>query len=70
MNRVTLKIDGMTCGHCVAQVTKALKEVDGVDVEQVTIGTATVSFDPASASAERITQAIQDQGYGVAAATR
>ena len=66
MERVTLKIDGMTCGHCVTQVTKALKEVDGVNVEQVKVGTATVSFDPDSTSAERITQAIEDQGYGVA----
>lgn len=65
MDRVTLKIDGMTCGHCVAQVTKALKEVDGVRVEQVKVGTATVSFDPASVTTERITRAIQDQGYGV-----
>lgn len=70
MERVTLKIDGMTCGHCVAQVTKALKEVDGVNVEQVKVGTATVSFDTDSTSAERITQAIEDQGYAVAAATR
>lgn len=65
MERMTLKIDGMTCGHCVAQVTKALKEVDGVDVEQVKVGTATVSFDPASTSTERITQAVEDQGYAV-----
>lgn len=65
MERVTLKIDGMTCGHCVAQVSKALKQVDGVNVEQVTVGTATVSFDPDSTSAERITQAVEDQGYAV-----
>jgi len=66
MERVTLTIDGMTCGHCVAQVTKALNEVDGVNVEQVKIGTATVSYDPGSTSEVRITQAIEDQGYGVA----
>lgn len=70
MERVTMKIDGMTCGHCVAQVTKALKDVDGVNVEQVKVGTATVSFDPSSTSEERITQAIEDQGYAVAATTR
>lgn len=65
MERVTLKIDGMTCGHCVTQVTKALSDVDGVKVEQVTVGTATVSFDPDSISEERIAQAIEDQGYAV-----
>lgn len=70
MERVTMKIDGMTCGHCVAQVTKALKDVDGVTVEQVKVGTAMVSFDPDSTSEGRITQAIEDQGYAVAATTR
>ncbi len=67
MERVTLKIDGMTCGHCVTQVTKALNEVDGVNVEQVTVGRATVSYDPDFSSEERITRAIEDQGYAVAA---
>ena len=65
MERVTLKIDGMTCGHCVTQVAKALNEVNGVKVEQVQVGTATVSFDPDSTSEERISQAIEDQGYAV-----
>ena len=63
MDRMTLKIHGMTCGHCVSQVTKALEAVDGVKLEQLSVGSATVSFDPAVASEERITQAIEDQGY-------
>ena len=70
MERVTMKIDGMTCGHCVAQVTKALKGLDGVKVEQLSVGSATVAFDPNATSEERIAQAIQDQGYAVAAITR
>ena len=41
--------------------------MDGVNVEQVTVGTATVSYDPDSSSEERITRAIEDQGYAVAA---
>jgi copper chaperone len=69
MEKLTLKIDGMTCGNCVAHVTKALKELDGVAVEQVSIGSAMLSFDPAATSEERITQAVEDEGYQVAAAT-
>lgn len=65
MERVTLRIDGMTCGHCIAQVTKALNQVDGVAVEEVKVGTATVSYDPEAASKDRIAQAIEDQGYEV-----
>lgn len=65
MEQLTLMIDGMTCGHCVAQVAKALQEVEGVKVEQVKLGTASVSFNPDSASPESITRAVEDQGYEV-----
>ncbi|MCH5170960.1 MAG: heavy-metal-associated domain-containing protein [Oscillospiraceae bacterium] len=27
----TLKIEGMSCGHCTARVAAALKELDGVE---------------------------------------
>lgn len=70
MERVILKIDGMTCGNCVRHVTKALETLEGVKVEQVKIGEATVSFDPALTPEGRITGAIEDEGYSVAAATR
>ena len=70
MDRMTMKIDGMTCGHCVSQVTKALKGLDGVTLEQVTVGSATVSFDPAVTPEERITHAVEDEGYAVASSTR
>jgi copper chaperone len=67
MQRTTLDITGMSCGHCVASVDRALKTIDGVTVEQVTIGQATVSHDPATVPTDRITQAIESEGYGVTA---
>ena len=70
MNRIKLKIDGMSCGHCVSAVDKALKGVNGVQVEQVAVGSATVSYDPATTSADRITKAIEDEGYTVAGTAR
>jgi copper chaperone len=63
MDRLTMKIDGMSCGHCVGSVTKALESLDGVDVEQVKIGEATVAYDPATTSASQIAQAVADEGY-------
>ena len=33
--RKTLKIEGMMCQHCVARVTKALQEVEGVESVEV-----------------------------------
>ena len=70
MDRIKLKIEGMSCGHCVSAVDRALRSVDGVNVEQVAVGSATVSYDPATTSADRITKAIENEGYTVAGATR
>ena len=70
MDRIKLTIDGMSCAHCVNAVDKALKNIDGVTVEQVAIGSATVSYDPATTPAERITDAIEDEGYSVVETAR
>jgi copper chaperone len=68
MTRTTLKIDGMSCGHCITAVKKALLDLDGVTVENVAVGTVTVQYDPAVASPEKIAEAISDAGYTAAAA--
>lgn len=65
MNQLTMKIDGMSCGHCVRSVTKALEGLEGVHAEQVKVGGAVVTYDPASMSPDRIAAAIQDEGYTV-----
>ena len=70
MERLTMKINGMTCGNCVAHVTKALKSLEGVTPEQVSIGSATVSYDSARTSPEQIASAVEEEGYGVAAPSR
>ena len=53
----------MSCGHCVTSVKRALGQLEGVEVLEVTVGSATVSYDPAAVTPERITQAIEDEGY-------
>ncbi len=63
MERLTLVIDGMSCGHCVNAVSGALQQLAGVNVEQVTIGQATVSYDPARTSVEQMIDAVGDEGY-------
>ena len=70
MDRITMKIDGMSCGHCVSSVDKALKKIDGVKVDSVGIGNATVSYDPSAVSAEQIADAVADEGYAVVETTR
>lgn len=63
MDRLALSIGGMTCGHCVGAVARALRQLEGVTVEEVKVGSATVSYDPVAASPERIAQAIAEEGY-------
>lgn len=58
----------MSCGHCVSAVSRALEAVDGVTVESVGVGGATVSFDPERADPARIARAVEAQGYSVAPA--
>ena len=63
MSKLELEIDGMSCGHCVAAVSQALKELPGVSVEQVRIGSAEVSYEPAQVSPADIVSAVEDAGY-------
>jgi copper chaperone CopZ len=63
----TLTITGMTCGNCVKHVQKALDEIDGVTVGEVTIGSAEVSYDPSEVDRAKIIEAIEESGYNVAA---
>lgn len=65
MERVTLKIDGMSCGHCVGSVRKALETVQGTEILDVTVGSASIDFDSRVTSVEQIASAIADAGYEV-----
>lgn len=67
MTTTTLKIAGMTCGHCVASVQEEIGELDGVTAVDVDltaggVSTATVTseseLDPAQLRA-----AVEDAGY-------
>lgn len=62
---VTLDVQNMTCAVCPLTVKKALERVTGV--QQVTVDyaskTATVHFDDAIASSDKLTEATQAAGY-------
>jgi copper chaperone len=63
MSKLVLEIQGMSCGHCVSAVSEALRELDGVNVEAVRIGSAQVDYQPDVVSPEQIVLAIEDAGY-------
>ena len=65
MSRAVLKIEGMTCGHCVKSVTDALEQVEGVSKAEVdlTAGRAVVEYDETQADPRALVAAVIDEGY-------
>ena len=64
---IELRVEGMTCGHCVSAVTRAVKAVEpGANVE-VDLGTGRVRVDGGS-SADALSKAIAEAGYPASAA--
>ncbi|MBX6331715.1 MAG: heavy-metal-associated domain-containing protein [Gemmatimonadaceae bacterium] len=68
-NSLKLSIEGMSCGHCLNAVRGALDRTPGVTVETVTMGSASVLYDPAKTTPEQIIDAINDEGYTASAVT-
>ncbi|MEZ5334053.1 MAG: copper ion binding protein [Methanolobus sp.] len=64
-----IKIEGMMCGHCKANVEKSIGAVAGVSEVKVdlTAKNATVTFEPELASLDAIKEAVTDAGYTVVA---
>lgn len=65
MTTTTIAINGMTCSHCVRAVQKALESVPAITTNNVGIGSATVTYDPATGSLAAAEAAIEDAGYDV-----
>ncbi|MEX1139387.1 MAG: cation transporter [Bacteroidota bacterium] len=65
MKTQELKIQGMTCGHCVLSVRKGLSEVPGLAIESLEIGKAVVRYDETRVKAEEIVRAVEATGYSV-----
>ena len=60
----SLEVEGMTCGHCVMRVTKALKGVDGVKSAKVDVEKkeAVVTCDEGVDDAALV-KVVEDAGY-------
>lgn len=66
MTNVTLKVEGMSCGHCVKAVEGALKELGAQGKVDLSAKSVEVQYDELKVSLETIKEAIEDQGYDVA----
>jgi len=65
--RLTLKIQGMTCASCAQTIEKALKRTEGIRAAHVNLATekAAISYDPTRVTPEKIKQVIKQTGYQV-----
>jgi copper ion binding protein len=64
-NKTTMKVEGMTCNHCVMHVTKALEELDGVKSAKVNLdkAEAEVVFKGAPLDNNILVKAVKEAGY-------
>lgn len=69
MTTKTLKVQGMTCNHCVMRVQKALKGVAGVQDAKVDLqkAEAIVTYDESKVTQEKLSFAVVEAGYKVVA---
>ncbi|MDR4887780.1 copper chaperone CopZ [Fredinandcohnia sp. QZ13] len=67
MQKVTLNVQGMSCGHCVKAVEGSVGKLEGVDQVNVKLDEALVevSFNESQVSLDTIKETIEDQGYDV-----
>ena len=67
MEKMKLKIDGMSCQHCVKTVTEALTELPGVRRAKVNLrkAEAVVHFDTSRVTLANLTEAITTVGFKV-----
>jgi len=66
MTNVTLKVQGMSCGHCVNSIEKALKEIGAQGKVDLEGGTVAVQFEEGKLTLASVKEAIEEQGYEIA----
>ncbi|MDR0389918.1 MAG: cation transporter [Spirochaetaceae bacterium] len=68
MEKTVLKVNGMSCEHCVKAVTGAALGLAGVKTAAVDLkaGTVALEYDPEKTALDAVKAAIVDEGYEVA----
>ncbi|OPY69987.1 MAG: Copper chaperone CopZ [Syntrophorhabdaceae bacterium PtaU1.Bin034] len=65
MSEAVLKIEGMTCQHCVMRVKKAVGMLPGVTGAEVDVGTARITYDETRIRKADLGRAVEEAGYKV-----
>jgi len=69
MANLTLSVPDISCNHCKMSIEGAVNDLDGVKSAAVDIAkkSVSVSFDEGALTRDTIVEAIEEQGYEVAA---
>jgi len=59
-----IKIDGMSCGHCIMAVRKELSRLP-LKIKDVSIGSAEIEYDESKVTSDEIKRAINKAGYSI-----
>ena len=62
---LTLKVEGMSCQHCVASVKQSLEAVDGVESAMPDLDSGEVVINGDDLDREKLESAVRDAGYSV-----
>lgn len=60
---IAFEVKDMTCGHCVATITQAVKAADPEARVEIDLARHLVQIEPARADAQALGAAIADAGY-------
>lgn len=60
---ITFDVQDMSCGHCVASITQAVKEADPGATVEVDLSAKRVRIEPARSDAPALQGAIAEAGY-------
>ncbi|KKH47742.1 COP associated protein [Methanosarcina sp. 1.H.A.2.2] len=65
MTQETIKVEGMSCGHCVMRVKKAIEGLEGVKKVDVSLENkqAVVEFDEGITDVVKIKDVVKETGY-------
>ncbi len=62
----TLKIQGMSCNHCVMAITKALGKIDGISDVNVDLAKGEATFNKTdSVNMDHVKKQIEQEGFTV-----
>lgn len=67
MSELTIRVPEMSCGHCEAAVSEAVRGVDGVADVRVDLESKRVEIEGAPLDPQAVAAAIREAGYDVEA---